>query len=84
MLGTVLLLLALLPGTTTLPSEPAGMYRQGDMAQHTPIPVLPYLNAASHLPCLGEWEWVGGRWGLPHPPFQVVLDPQLQSPQQPW
>ena len=44
MLSTVLLLLALLSGTTALPSEPAGMYRQGDMAQHTPIPVLPYLK----------------------------------------
>ena len=80
MLGTVILLLALLPGTTTVPSEPAGMYRQGDMAQHTSIPVLPFLSAPSHPPPWGN----GGGWEVgsaPSPVFQVLWDPQLlQSP----
>nr|XP_030735398.1 transforming growth factor-beta receptor type 3-like protein isoform X2 [Globicephala melas] len=60
MLGTAILLLALLPGMTTLPSESAGMYRQGDVAQHTPTPVLLFLSAPSHPPRLGERGWVGG------------------------
>ncbi|XP_049564311.1 transforming growth factor-beta receptor type 3-like protein isoform X7 [Orcinus orca] len=60
MLGTAILLLALLPGMTTLPSESAGMYRQGDVAQHTPTPVLLFLSAPSHPPRLGDRGWVGG------------------------
>lgn len=80
MLGTVLLLLALLSGTTALPSEPAGMYRQGDMAQHTPIPVLPYLKQPLIYPAWGNGS---GRveGGVSPPPIPGCLgSPTSKSP----
>lgn len=80
MLGTMLLLLALLPGTTTLPSEPAGMYRQGDMARHKPVLVLPYQrNLSSTLP--GGMGVGGWKVGSPPPPIPGCLgSPTSNSP----
>lgn len=37
-------------------------------------------QAASHLPCLGEWEWEGGRWGLPTPHSRLSWIPNFKVP----
>lgn len=71
MLGTTLLLLALLLGTTTLPSRPPGMYDLGDTVTQ---PFLsPFSDDLSSTP---PGRVGGGVHPIPH--FQPLWDPQFQ------